>query len=208
MRHLHSITRRLALVAVLSVASMLGACRMEEQPEQVAISRADPAAPERFNLGRAPTAEEIAAVDHDVNGSGIGLPAGSGDATRGATVYRDKCAVCHGARGEGLAPNPPLVGREPRDSFPFANDLALVRTVGNYWPHATTLFDYIRRTMPLTSPGSLTVQELYSVTAYLLVANEVIPAGSALDSATLRAVRMPARERFVLDNRRGGAEVR
>ena len=208
MRHAHSMTRRLVLAAVVSIALLGGACRMEEQPEQIAISRADPAAPERFGLGRVPTAEEIAALDHDVNGSGIGLPAGSGDATRGATVYRDQCAVCHGARGEGLAPNPPLVGREPRDSFPFANDLTLVRTVGNYWPYATTLFDYIRRTMPLQAPGSLTTQELYSVTAYLLAANEVIPAGSALDSATLRAVRMPARNRFVLDARRGGPEVR
>lgn len=193
---------------ILAAALMGGGCRMEEQPEQIAISRVDPAAPERFGLGRAPTAGEIAAVDHDVNPAGIGLPAGAGDATRGATVYRDKCAICHGARGEGLSPNPRLVGAEPRDSFPFANDLALVRTIGNYWPYATTLFDYIRRTMPLQAPGSLTAQELYSVTAYLLVANEVIPPGSALDSATLRAVRMPARDRFVPDNRRGGSEVR
>lgn len=208
MRHMSATIRRRMLIMALSTAPIAVGCRMEEQPERVAISRADPAAPERFGLGRAPTEQEIAAVDHDVNGSGIGLPPGSGDATRGATVYRDKCAACHGARGEGLAPNPPLVGREPRDGFPFANDMKLVRTVGNYWPYATTLFDYIRRTMPLQAPGSLTVQELYSVTAYLLVANEVIPAGSALDSATLRAVRMPARDRFVPDDRRGGAVVR
>lgn len=199
---------RLAPMVALGLAAVMAGCRMEPQPERVAISRADPAAPERFGLGRPATAEEIAALDHDVNGSGVGLPPGSGDATRGEMVYRDKCAVCHGARGEGLAPNPPLVGRDPRDGFPFASDLTLVRTIGNYWPYATTLFDYIRRTMPLQAPGSLTTQELYSVTAYLLAANEVIPAGSALDSATLRAVRMPARDRFVLDDRRGGPEVR
>lgn len=116
--------------------------------------------------------------------------------------------MCHGEQGEGIPPNPQLVGREPREGFPFGTDPALVRTIGNYWPHATTLFDYIRRTMPLSAPGSLTDDEVYSLTAWLLVANEVLPPGSRLDSASLVAVRMPARDRFVRDNRRGGREVR
>jgi cytochrome c len=197
-----------ALVFAGWLIASLASCRLQDRSQDAATARQAPEAPVSFGLGRPPTAQEIAAVDLDVNGSGEGLPPGSGDTRRGAAVYRTHCASCHGARGEGTPPNPPLVGREPREGFPFANDPALVRTVGNYWPHATTLFDYVRRTMPLNAPGSLTTDELYSVTAYLLAANEVIPDGSALDAAALRAVRMPARDRFVRDDRRGGAEVR
>ncbi|HEX9565137.1 MAG TPA: cytochrome c, partial [Gemmatimonadaceae bacterium] len=133
---------------------------------------------------------------------------GRGDAVSGATLYRTHCASCHGNKGEGIAPNPALVGRDPRDGFPFGTDPALVRTVGNYWPHATTLFDYIRRTMPLSAPGSLRDDEVYSLTAFLLAANEVIPPDGGLDSASLVAVRMPARDRFVPDDRKGGREIR
>ena len=101
-----------------------------------------------------------------------------------------------------------LVGREPREGFGFGNDRKLVRTIGNYWPEATTLFDYIRRTMPLQEAGSLSDDQVYSLTAYLLVANDILPAGATLDSASLMAVRMPAKDRFVPDNRRGGREVK
>ena len=125
-----------------------------------------------------------------------------------AQRFAAQCASCHGANGEGVAPNPPLVGREPREGFGFGNDPKLVRTVGNYWPEATTLFDYIKRTMPLSAPGSLSDSDVYSLTAHLLVANEILPAGASLDSTSLMAVRMPARDRFVPDNRRGGREVK
>jgi cytochrome c len=192
----------------MAVGLGLAACRLQDRSQDASVARQVPGAPTRFGLGRAATSEEIAALDLDVNGSGEGLPAGRGDTRRGAAVYRAQCAACHGAQGEGVAPNPPLVGREPREGFPFANDPRLVRTVGNYWPYATTLLDYVRRTMPLTAPGSLTPDELYSVTAFLLAANEIIPDGSTLDAAALRAVRMPARDRFVPDDRRGRAEVR
>jgi S-disulfanyl-L-cysteine oxidoreductase SoxD len=168
-------------------------------------------APATYGLGTPATAAQIAALNSDVSPSGEGLPAGSGNATRGAELFATQCASCHGAKGEGAPGNPPgpmLVGREPREGFPFGNDPKLVRTVGNYWPQATTIFDYIRRTMPLSSPGSLTDDEIYSLTAFLLVANEILPAGASLDSASLMAVRMPARDRFVPDNRRGGAEVK
>jgi cytochrome c len=171
----------------------------------------DSGAPSTYGLGTPATAAEVAALDTDASPSGAGLPAGSGDATIGATLYQAQCASCHGANGEGVAGNPPgpaLVGREPREGFNFGNDPKLVRTVGNYWPEATTLFDYIKRTMPLTAPGSLSDNDVYSLTAYLLVSNEILPAGATLDSASLMAVRMPARDRFVPDTRRGGAEVR
>jgi cytochrome c len=123
-------------------------------------------------------------------------------------VFGAKCASCHGVRGEGMPPNPRLVGREPREGFPFGRDGKYVKTIGNYWPYATTLFDYVRRAMPLTAPGSLTNDEVYAVTAWLLAQNEVIRGDAVLDAAALRDVKMPARDRFVPDDRKGGAEVR
>jgi S-disulfanyl-L-cysteine oxidoreductase SoxD len=177
---------------------------------QVADKSPD-ATPDTYGLGTPATPAEVAALNHDVLPSGEGLPAGRGDATRGETLYQAQCASCHGAKGEGVPgnpPGPPLVGREPREGFSFGTNPKLVRTVGNYWPEATTLFDYIRRTMPLHAPGSLTDDEVYSLTAHLLVANEILPAGASLDSAALMAIRMPAKDKFVRDNRRGGAEVK
>jgi cytochrome c len=173
--------------------------------------RGQSGAPATYGLGTIASATDIAAMNTDVAPNGEGLPSGSGDATRGALLYQAKCATCHGANGEGTRgspPNPPLIGREPREGFPFGNDIRLVRTIGNYWPEATTLFDYIKRSMPLAEPGSLTDDEVYSLTAHLLVANEILPAGATLDSASLMAVRMPAKDRFVRDDRRGGAEVK
>ena len=167
--------------------------------------------PATYGLGTAASAAEIAAVNTDVGPNGEGLPAGRGDAARGAQLYTARCASCHGANGEGAPGTPPgprLVGREPREGFNFGNDPKLVRTIGNYWPEATTLFDYIKRTMPLTEAGSLSDDEVYSLTAYLLAANEILPAGATLDSASLMAVRMPAKDKFVPDNRRGGREVK
>jgi cytochrome c len=163
----------------------------------------------RLGVGRAPTADEIAALDIDVGADGHGLPSGRGDVARGRALYAAQCAACHGRDGQGMAPVfPALIGREPREGFPFASDGKLVRTIGNYWPYATTLVDYIRRAMPLTQPGSLGSDEVYSLTAFLLAANGILPETATLDSASLMAVRMPARDRFVRDDRRGGPEVR
>jgi cytochrome c len=169
------------------------------------------AAPASYGIGTAASAAEIAALNTDVAPDGAGLPPGRGDATRGALLYQAQCAACHGASGEGAPGSPPgprLVGREPREGFGFGNDPKLVRTIGNYWPEATTLYDYIRRTMPLQSAGSLSDDEVYSLTAFLLAANEILPADATLDSASLMAVRMPAKDKFVPDNRRGGREVK
>jgi cytochrome c len=193
--------RRLALALVLVTA-----CRLEDH--SAAVASGDVTNPATFGIGTPIAAADVAAFDGDVAPTGAGLPPGSGDAATGETLYRGRCALCHGAKGEGLPPNPPLVGREPREGFPFGREPALVRTIGNYWPHATTLFDYVRRTMPLDAPGSLADDEVYSLTAWLLVANEVLPAGSRLDSASLVKVRMPARDRFVPDDRTGGKTVR
>lgn len=157
----------------------------------------------RFGLGQPAADSAVSTMDHDVAPDGSGLPPGRGSALEGATLYAAQCASCHGQRGEGMAPAfPALVGRDPKaEGFAFASDPKLVKTIGNYWPRATTLFDYIKRAMPLTAPGSLTDDEVYALSAYLLAANDVIPDSATLDAAALRAIRMPARDRFVPDDR-------
>ena len=213
------------LVAVLIVGTV-GACDRGPLAERAAnrqrtlgserlpgdVKEAPPA-PERFGVGRAALPAEIAAVDVDISPDGTGLPQGRGTPTQGAVVYVAKCAMCHGPKGEGMAApvlggvpaGPRLVGRDPREGFGFGQDPKLVKTVGNYWPYATTLFDYVRRTMPMNAPGSLTNSEVYAVVAFLLAENEVIEKTASMDSLTLPAVRMPARDKFVEDDRKGGA---
>ena len=166
------------------------------------------ARPQRYGIGRAPTSAEIAAIDIDANPSGAGLPAGQGTAASGAVIYGQKCAMCHGPKGEGIEKNPRLIGRAPAPGFVFATDAKAPKTIGNYWPYATTLYDYIHRTMPLNAPGSLAPDELYSLAAYLLSENGIIPASVVIDAKSLPAVKMPARAHFVPDNRTGGATFR
>ena len=161
-----------------------------------------------YGLGRPATAEEIAAWDIDVNPAGVGLPAGRARAADGAKVWAAKCASCHGERGEGNERYPRLVGRDPEEGFPFGRQLKYVRTVGNYWPYATTLYDYIYRAMPPTAPGSLAPAEIYGVVAWLLAENRIIAPGVVIDAVSLPRVRMPARDRFVDDDRTGGSEFR
>ncbi|HVH68521.1 MAG TPA: cytochrome c [Gemmatimonadales bacterium] len=190
-----------ATAAVLSLTLIGSGCGHTEQ------GAAREGAPARFGFGRLAAAEEIAAWDIDVAPDGAGLPPGSGTAARGAPIYARKCASCHGPTGtEG--PLDRLVGREPRQGFPFGRDPDLVRTIGNYWPYATTLYDYINRAMPLDSPGSLAPDEVYSLVAFLLWRNEFVPDTARIDAHTLPRVVMPAHDRFVVDNRRGGPEVR
>ncbi len=197
-------------VAAVAVCGLLSSCRAREQQAGVdsARMRAPAPAARRYGLGTLATPAEISALDIDVSPSGEGLPPGRGDVATGERLYRAQCAVCHGAGGEGIAPNPPLIGRDPRSGFPFATNAALQHTIGNYWPYATSLFDYVRRTMPLLTPGTLSNADTYSLTAYLLAANGILPARATLDSASLVAVRMPAHDRFVPDDRRGGREIR
>lgn len=194
-------SRRGVLVSmglVLAVSSAHARLATAEPPAQ---GRA------RLGLGRPATAAEIRAWDSDVRPDGIGLPPGRGTAARGAMVYAAKCAACHGPSGRN-GPFDALVGREPRAGFPFGRDPSLVRTVGNYWPYATTLYDYIQRAMPWTLPGSLEPDEVYGLVAYLLFLNEIVPEDTVLDAATLPRIVMPARKRFVRDNRRGGPAIR
>ncbi len=160
-----------------------------------------PQAPERFSFGSPASAARVALWDIDVKPDGEGLPPGSGSVDEGERVYRAACVACHGPSGtEG--PNDRLVGTEPWEEWPET------RTVGNYWPYATTLYDYIRKAMPQNAPGSLSADETYAVIAYLLHLNELLPADATLDATSLAAIEMPALARFIPDDRRGGAEVR
>jgi cytochrome c len=160
-----------------------------------------------FGIGRPATGDEIRRWDIDVSPDGAGLPPGAATARQGQRLYAERCAACHGATGrEG--PWDPLAGRQPGDAFIFGDDPAARRTVGSYWPYATTLFDYIRRAMPPAAPGSLDDVEVYALTAYILHVNELVALDAPVDAVTLPGVLMPARDRFVPDTRRGGAEVR
>jgi cytochrome c len=150
-------------------------------------------------------------MNQDIGQDGAELPAGSGTVARGVVVYAAQCSQCHGAKGEGLPTFPKLVGRDstgaPKPEFQFATTNK-TKTIGNYWPHATTVFDYIKRAMPFAAPGSMSDDDVYAVTAYLLSANAIIPDTVTLDAAALRAVRMPARDKFVSDNRKPNAAAR
>jgi cytochrome c len=152
--------------------------------------------PQPYGIGRAATPEEIKAIDIDVMPDGRGLPPGRGTVAEGATIYAAKCASCHGAKGQGGAAER-LVGTEPNQ-----------RTVGNYWPYATTLYDYTFRSMPFMQPGSLTPNETYALVAFMLNMNGIVSEDAVMDASTLPAVKMPARYRFVPDNRTGGKAVK
>lgn len=181
-------------LATIAIAALASACNRTESPATV----------EHYGLGIAATDSAIAAMNHDVGSDGAELPAGQGTVAQGAVLYALQCAQCHGKNGEGMSPAlPALVGRDPKgEQFRFANDPKLVHTIGNYWPYATTLFDYIKRAMPLNAPGSLTDNDVYALTAHLLAANAIIPDTTTLDAASLRKVKMPYRDRFVPDDRK------
>lgn len=196
------------VILALGLWLTLGACTVKDAAPLHVTEGAAYAAPTEypsghFAIGTAATAARIAAWNTDIGPEGTELPAGRGSVRDGAAIYRAQCAACHGAEGQGLDPlYPPLIGRPAAgETFDFARHPDAPRTIGNYWAHATTLYDYIRRAMPLYTPGSLSDDETYAVTAYLLAANQVIPDTATLDAAALRAVRMPARERFVADDR-------
>lgn len=148
-----------------------------------------------FGFGEPATPEAIASWDIDVGPDGSGLPPGSGTPAQGAEVYDSYCVACHGATGlEG--PNMALVA-EPGSPFPSGAVTGVTSTVGNYWPYATTVFDYTRRAMPFDRPGLLTDDQVYAVTAWILWRNGLIPEDEVIDASTLPAVVMPGKEHFV-----------
>jgi cytochrome c len=166
--------RKAGKAAVLFTAGWFGTAAAQEGP----------------NLGVPATPEQVAGWDISIGPDGAGLPQGSGTAAAGKVVYDAKCIACHGAEGAGQ-PNDRLVGGQGtmRESAP-------IRTIGSYWPYATTVFDYIRRAMPFVTPHSLTADETYAVTAYLLALNGVIGESDVMDATTLPKVVMPNRDNF------------
>jgi hypothetical protein len=137
------------------------------------------------------TQADIAAWDISIGPDGAGLPPGKGTVAQGETVYAAKCQACHAEKGAG-GPNDRLVG----GAGTIAPDKAPVKTVGSYWPYATTLFDYVRRAMPWDRPKSLTDDEVYAVAAYVLYLNGIIGQDEVLDAQSLPKVKMPNREGF------------
>ncbi len=162
---------------------------------------ATPAAAE-YGIGAPATEAEIAAWDIDIRPDGQGLPPGRGSVAEGEEVYDLQCSACHGVFGYGEGRYPPLVGGEPRD---IAEELRRggrpEKTVGSYWPYATTLFDYVRRAMPFGNAQSLSPDETYAVVAYLLNMNGIVPDDAVLDAETLPKVEMPNVAGFIDDPR-------
>src|ERR1043165_9014328 len=143
----------------------------------LAVASAVAFAAESPNLGRVATPEEIASWDISIGPDGVGLPPGSGNAKQGEAVYAAKCLACHGEKGAGK-PNDQLVGGQGT----LAGDKPAIKTVGSFWPYATTIFDYVRRAMPHNESKSLTNDEVYAVVAYILNANGIIADDDTLNA--------------------------
>ena len=160
----------------------------------------NPEWPASFGIGTTAVIDEINAWDTDITADGTALPEGKGTVPAGRKLYGSLCQSCHGEKGQGK-PFDALAGHGDAQSYPFPGDKYAVKTIGNYWPYATTLFDYINRSMPFATPGSLSPDEVYSITAYLLYLNELIPEDTILTAEKLTGIDMPARDRFVAEGR-------
>jgi cytochrome c len=148
-------------------------------------------AAETPNLGKPITPAEIAPWDITVMPDGKGLPSGSGTSAQGAAIYAQKCAACHGENGGG-GMSARVIGGPPKASLDGG------KTIPNFWPYATTLFDFIRRAMPYQAPGSLTGVEVYALTAYILAGNKLIGEAEVIDAQTLPKVKMPNAYNFII----------
>ena len=145
----------------------------------------------RPNLGQPITPGDLAPWDISVMPDGTGLPAGSGTAVQGAPIFQAKCAACHGENGKGGEAAMVTAG-PPRATLDGG------KTIANFWPYATTIFDFIRRAMPANAPKSLTDQEVYALTAYLLSLNKLIGENDVIDAKTLPQVKMPNVNNFII----------
>jgi mono/diheme cytochrome c family protein len=167
--------RSVAACALCCLAAYLGNATAQEGP----------------GLGVPATPEQVSGWDISIGPDGEGLPPGSGTAREGAEIYAQKCLACHGANGAGQ-PNDRLAGGQGTIA-----DETPVKTVGSYWPYATTIFDYVRRAMPFTAPMSLTDDEVYALTAYILRINGIIGDADVIDADSLPRIEMPNRDNFV-----------
>ncbi|MBQ0756785.1 MAG: c-type cytochrome [Amphritea sp.] len=153
-------------------------------------------AAEKYGFGKTATDVEIQGWDIDIRPDGMGLPKGEGSVADGEELYEQLCATCHGLFGEGEGRWPVLAGGE--DTL---QEERPVKTVGSYWPYASTLYDYIRRAMPFTAPRSLSDDQTYQLAAYVLYLNEVVDEEFVANKDTLAKVEMPNREGFFVDPR-------
>jgi cytochrome c len=144
------------------------------------------------SLGKPAAPTDIAPWDISILPDGTGLPPGSGTPAQGAQVYAQKCAACHGEGGKG-AVNAALVG-----GLPLTTGIDTPKTIANFWPHATTVFDFIRRAMPWQRPRTLTDDDVYAVTAYILALNKLIGENEVMTADSLPKVRMPNRDGFIV----------
>lgn len=184
-----STRRETAIAALASVFLLFGGAYLAASA-QTADETKGPAGGERLGLGERPNEELIKAWDIDISPDGANLPEGNGSVAEGRKIFADTCAVCHGEKGvEG--PMDRLVGGQGT----LATD-SPVKTVGSYWPYATTLYDYIHRAMPFDNPQSLTPHEVYAVAAYVLNLNGVVPDDAVLDAKSLPKVEMPNHDSF------------
>jgi len=181
------------------------AAEPEEQPEETQSASAEPATPAMigepskgsFGLGRLATAAEVAAWDIDIRPDGKGLPEGSGSVADGEPIYAEQCAACHGDFGEAVGRWPVLAGGQ--DTL---TDDRPVKTIGSYWPHLSTVFDYVRRAMPFGNARSLSDDEIYALTAYLLYLNDIVEDEDfELSSENFGSIDMPNAENFIPDGR-------
>ncbi|WP_245427781.1 cytochrome c [Bradyrhizobium sp. MOS003] len=183
-------SKSLKLIAVALTACALAAPTLAQQ-------KADTRGGSRYHIGRAPTADEIRGWDIDVRPDGQGLPEGKGTVAQGEKLFMDNCASCHGEFGEGNGRWPVLAGG--KGSLTSDNP---VKTVGSYWPYASTVFDYVRHAMPYGNTGSLSVDEYYALVAYVLYLNDVVTDQNfELNKKTLAAIKMPNEQGFVMDDR-------
>ena len=143
------------------------------------------------HLGKAISEADVAAWDISILPDGTGLPAGSGTPDQGSMVFATKCAVCHGENGKGGSAAA-LIGGQP-----LTSGIETAKTISNFWPYATTLFDFTRRAMPWPRPRTLTNDEVYALTAFILAQNKIIGANDVMNAQTLPKVRMPNRDGFI-----------
>jgi len=195
---------RLASSTLILAAILLAACASKAAgdavaPGEIVVTEYNAPAVQptgHYGYGQDASAVEIAGWDIDIRPDGMGLPPGSATPEDGEMMYEDKCALCHGSFGEGVGRYPVLAGGEGTLTEPRPE-----KTVGSFWPYASTLWDYIHRAMPFAEPESLSDEEVYAITAYVLYLNDLVDYDFELNQDTLAAIEMPNKDGFFFDDR-------
>lgn len=192
------LVKRGAMIIAVSTVAALGVISGTEATDP------ETAAPSPLGIGAVATATEVSRWDIDIRPDGHGLPQGQGSVLEGDEIYAERCAQCHGDFGEGLGNYPVLVGGNTNE---LKNGERPEKTIGSFWPYSPILFDYIRRAMPFGDAQSLTANETYALTAYLLSMNDIIPEDSTVDATSLAAIKMPNADGFYFDPKPDVANV-